>query len=92
MITQEHPNKTSPRLVRIGIEASLSTFANEHPNKTSHLPPSHFLPSHLPKQKLGWEDLVLLLIPSVNQPSKNSHETDLEMSPRPLGTTIFKEL
>ena len=24
--------------------------------------------------------------------NKNGHETDLEMSPRPLGTTIFEEI
>ena len=24
--------------------------------------------------------------------SKNGHETDLEMSPRPLGTTVFEEI
>ena len=23
---------------------------------------------------------------------KNGHETDLEMSPRPLGTTVFEEI
>ena len=27
----------------------------------------------------------------INEPKKNGHETDLEMSPGPLGTTIFEK-
>ena len=33
-----------------------------------------------------------ILVNEVNVAEKNGHETDLEMSPRPLGTTVFEEI
>ena len=35
---------------------------------------------------------VMMMVMMMFMESKNGHETDLEMSPRPLGTTIFEEI
>ena len=53
------------------------------------------LPFHAPAMPPGGSKDHVRLSSIENQPSiyqNNGHKTDLEMSPRPLGTTVFEEI